>query len=290
MDGPVNATVEIPMSFDIMSSYELQIISALDCPGKNDISCPIWDRSLQLLVACDGSSKFEELGRWITSFKRGSGTWATNITSLMPLLNGNSCTFQFAINGSGGGVNDPWRPSASLRFFNQNLNRPKPTQILSLFNGGSFTTGYNDHDPISFNPPSNTVRVELFAVITGHGCNSEYCCAEFCATTHIFRFQNSTSSSSVETTFENAGTEMGCAESVSTGVVPNEYGTWLYGRDGWCDGRNVFPWVTDVTSMIDLQNENQVMYFGMFDGMLPDKQPGGAYTILYSYLTFYTLP
>ena len=41
---------------------------------------------------------------------------------------------------------------------------------------------------------------------------------------------------------------MGCAEEVDTGVVPNEYGTWLYGRDGWCNGREVAPWVVDVTA------------------------------------------
>lgn len=41
--------------------------------------------------------------------------------------------------------------------------------------------------------------------------------------------------------------EVGCAEEVDTGVTPNEYGTWLYGRDGWCNGRDVFPWIVDVT-------------------------------------------
>lgn len=284
MDGPVNSTVTFP--FSEMTSYELQLVSALDCEGKNDVTCPSWDRSLQLLVSC-GSSEFQEIGRWITPFKRGGGKWATNITGLIPLLNENTCTFQFAINSSGGGVNDPWRPSASLRFFNQDTSRPKPTHIIPLFNGGSFKKGYNDHQPISFTPPANTVRAELFAVITGHGCNEDYCCAEFCATTHIFIF-NGNNSTKIETTFDNAGTEMGCAERVDTGVVPNEYGTWLYGRDGWCDGRNVFPWVSDVTEMINLQSQNNVMYLGMFDGMLPEKQPSGAYTILYSYITFFT--
>ena len=29
---------------------------------------------------------------------------------------------------------------------------------------------------------------------------------------------------------------MGCANKVRQGVLPNEYGTWLYGRDGWYEG------------------------------------------------------
>lgn len=33
-------------------------------------------------------------------------------------------------------------------------------------------------------------------------------------------------------------------------MTPNEYGTWLYGRDGWCNGRPVQPFVADVTDLV----------------------------------------
>ena len=29
-----------------------------------------------------------------------------------------------------------------------------------------------------------------------------------------------------------------CAQ-VREGIVPNEHGTWQYGRNGWCDGQQV---------------------------------------------------
>ena len=35
------------------------------------------------------------------------------------------------------------------------------------------------------------------------------------------------------------GTQWGCAERVALGSVPNEHGTWQYGRAGWCDGQQV---------------------------------------------------
>ena len=34
---------------------------------------------------------------------------------------------------------------------------------------------------------------------------------------------------------------------VSLGVVPNQYGTWPFGRAGWCPGQHVDWWEVDVT-------------------------------------------
>ena len=39
----------------------------------------------------------------------------------------------------------------------------------------------------------------------------------------------------------SAGTQWGCAGRVAAGSVPNEHGTWQYGRAGWCDGQQVGP-------------------------------------------------
>ena len=33
----------------------------------------------------------------------------------------------------------------------------------------------------------------------------------------------------------------------TTFTPTQRYGTWLYGRDGWCNGRPVTPWSADVT-------------------------------------------
>lgn len=46
------------------------------------------------------------------------------------------------------------------------------------------------------------------------------------------------------------GSPLGCAMRVPEGGVPNEHGTWLYGRGGWCDGLQVDPWRTDITAQV----------------------------------------
>ena len=46
------------------------------------------------------------------------------------------------------------------------------------------------------------------------------------------------------------GSALGCAMRVTEGAVPNEHGTWLYGRGGWCDGLQVSPWRTDITEQV----------------------------------------
>lgn len=48
-----------------------------------------------------------------------------------------------------------------------------------------------------------------------------------------------------------SGTPLGCTTRVKEGAVPNEHGTWLYGRAGWCDGLQVNPWRVDVTKQVN---------------------------------------
>lgn len=47
-----------------------------------------------------------------------------------------------------------------------------------------------------------------------------------------------------------SGSPLGCTNLVKDGAVPNEYGTWLYGRGGWCDGLQVDPWRIDITAQV----------------------------------------
>jgi hypothetical protein len=108
-----------------------------------------------------------------------------------------------------------------------------------------FNTAYNDDRKLSIPVPNkgNIWRVELEAVITTHG-SDEYGCCEFLPTAHIF----SVNGHEYNLTFDKAGTPWGCSDKAAAGAVPNEYGTWWYGRGGWCDGMDVQPWVVDVTS------------------------------------------
>ncbi len=88
--------------------------------------------------------------------------------------------------------------------------------------------------------------------------------------------------------FSNAGTPTGCADRVKTGVVPNEHGTWLYGRNGWCDGQEVEPWVEDITDQVKFgEKVNSISYHGYFNGKDPSPKTAPGYIIMHSFLVFY---
>lgn len=155
--------------------------------------------------------------------------------------------------------------------------------MLPLFQGGEFNKSYNlRYKPITFTVGSDDVQVKLEAVITGHGSDNNNC-GEFCITSHHFVLNGQYE---YVQTFSNAGTPLGCARRVLDGVEPNEHGTWLYGRDGWCDGQEVLPWVVDITNRVN-QGANNMTYFGWFNGKDPNpsKKPGKI--VMYSNLIFY---
>jgi len=155
---------------------------------------------------------------------------------------------------------------------------------MPLFQGGVFNKDYNSkYKPISFVVPSGTSKVELVAVITGHGSDNNNCC-EFCVTSHHFVINGNHSN---VLTFSDAGTEMGCADRVAEGVVPNEHGTWLYGRGGWCDGFRVDPWVVDVTKQVNFAGNNSIIYFGWYNGQNPNPIEGDGTIVMYSEMVFW---
>ena len=47
---------------------------------------------------------------------------------------------------------------------------------------------------------------------------------------------------------------------ISQGVVPNQYGTWGYGRAGWCPGMDVDPYIADITDYVSLGDDNVIDY------------------------------
>ncbi|XP_063054306.1 uncharacterized protein si:dkey-256h2.1 [Engraulis encrasicolus] len=283
------ATVDLPpgvMDYDV-----LELDASLSCPGRRDESCAHWDHTVQLWVCCDQLSPYcnAELGRWITAFRRGIGRWITDVSPLLPLLNAGKCAFTmktvpWAM---------PWVVSLNLRFSHSNqsvqsdgddVRELQPYKLTPLFGGGTFDKNYNSRfQPLKFTVPASAKRVELYAVITGHG-SDENGCGEFCVTSHHFLvngvFNNTRS-------FDTAGSALGCALRVPEGAVPNEHGTWLYGRGGWCDGLQVDPWRIDITEQLDLTGNNSIVYFGFYKGMDPNPARDPGYIEMSSYLVFY---
>lgn len=123
---------------------------------------------------------------------------------------------------------------------------------------------HQDKLPIAFTPPAGTSKVEVAGVISGHGFGADTLnCAKFCDHQHQFQVNEG---AAVTKTHPEAGTAMGCAEQVAIGTVPNQSGTWVYGRAGWCPGMEVPVWRVDFTGDVDLNGTNTLEYLGLVDG------------------------
>jgi len=276
---PIYSVVQLP-ALDTLKKYgKVELDLALSCTGRLDADCPAWDRVLQVDISCQ-SAQAVELGRWITPFRRRVGRWLTDITPFVPLITSSTCNFTIHT--------DPWLthvwvPTLNIRLSNFNAN-PKavPYKLMHLYDGGEFNQTYNkQYNPILFSVPDGVVKVELVAVITGHGSDSNNC-GEFCVSSHHFIVNGHPH----VLTFSDAGTPFGCANRAAEGAVPNEHGTWLYGRGGWCDGLQVSPWVVDVTNELQ-SGTNSVNYFGWYDGHDPDPTSGFSEILMHSYLAFW---
>eukprot|EP01119_Soliformovum_irregulare_P018565 TRINITY_DN5727_c0_g1_i1.p1 TRINITY_DN5727_c0_g1~~TRINITY_DN5727_c0_g1_i1.p1 ORF type:complete len:672 (+),score=139.25 TRINITY_DN5727_c0_g1_i1:1533-3548(+) len=276
-----NVHVGTPSHIQSFDTIELE--ASLDCPGGYDALCPIWDRIVDLKVCCSGNEHCgSELGRWITPFRRRVGHWVTDISGLAPLLFSQNeyCNLSMTTDWW---LPKPWMPSLNIRMYNKKVYPVAPVELMPLFEGGTFDKNYNSkYKPINFTIPMGTTNVSLVAVITGHGSDNNGC-GEFCITSHHFVINGIPN----VINFTAAGSALGCADATPTGVVPNEHGTWLYGRDGWCDGRQVNPWVVDVTSQINLQGENTIVYYGWFQGGNPNPVSNPGVIFMTSQLVFY---
>ncbi|KAI9999847.1 hypothetical protein NQD34_011690 [Periophthalmus magnuspinnatus] len=284
MQGKSGAQATLQLPSGVWDRLELDV--SLSCPSSRDASCPQWDHTVQLFVCCDLLSEMcdLELGRWITAFRRGTGHWLTDVSPLLPLLDSSTCSFTmktvpWAM---------PWILSLNLRFSQTNNTTGTPLlpfKITSLFNGGTFDKDYNKrYQPFKFTLPVSAKKVELYAVVTGHG-SDENGCGEFCVTSHHFTVNSNYNHT---LTFSTAGSPLGCTLKVPEGAVPNEHGTWLYGRGGWCDGLQVTPWRVDLTKEVDWTgSSNSLLYRGLFEGRDPNPSAQPGYIIMSSFLIFY---
>jgi len=174
-----------------------------------------------------------------------------------------------------------WRPLAG----------PDGVEAEGL-NGDWTETWHDSKLPVTFTPPASTTRVGVTAVISGHGFgNTREACAEFCDHQHRFTVNDA---ASYTKTHGESGSRWGCAEQVGEGVIPNQAGTWIFGRAGWCPGLEVRPWSVDITGDVTLGVENTMSYLGLFEGevnYVPDYNNGYSSTDaridMQSYVVYY---
>lgn len=237
-------TVTLP-SADEMSGFDtLEVEVLMECPDSEAIeqnNCGAWDYLAYMWVLSPDGETWWEVSRFITTYHRESH-WVVDGTHALPwLAEGGEHTFRFQWAPSWN--TQPTAVTASLRLSNQGKGY-KPVKTTPLFTGGDFTAGYtDDYEPIEVAVSSDAKHVELVTILTGHGMETNNC-AEFCDHRHFWDVDGAVSEQSFT---DVVGDQEGCSGRASEGVVPNQGGTWWFGRGGWCPGEKVEPFVVDAT-------------------------------------------
>jgi len=207
----------------------------------------------------DFNKKCDEISRWVTPFDR-QPHHLTYISPFLALVQpGGTKMIKFQESG--------WPNSLltlKIRLYESSDQTINPKQYQHLWKGTvPFNPDYNENrPPIVFEVPDNTEKVEFVSYITGHGwgCGGCYNCAEFCNSRHTFTINGGTLE--FQKDHEPAGSNDYCMEleTIALGVIPNQYGTWGYGRAGWCPGMDVSPYIVDITNFVNIGEENVIDY------------------------------
>ncbi len=75
-------------------------------------------------------------------------------------------------------------------------------------------------------------------------------------------------------THGTVGQQDGCVQELENQMTPNQYGTWWFGRRGWCPGQPVMPWTVDVTDLVEPGGLASIHYQGMLNGGPPPDNSG----------------
>ncbi len=227
-----------------------------------DGGCHEWDyeANLRICQRDNASSCGTEYMRWITTYGR-EGKWLTDISPYLFMLgNDDNRTFKYR------GAN---RGDLTVTLLLSNWNSGLRGQSADFaFTGGQFDGTYNDLTKytrdLNFTVPSWADKVEIVATITGHGFGKDNAnCAEFCDHQHYYYLNGFSTYEWHPIVYSNEG----CENEVNNGVVANQFGSWPYGRAGWCAGQDVKQWTYDITSWSDMSGGvNHLTYRGLFNG------------------------
>lgn len=269
-----NQTMRETLDFDVtipaLDGFDtLEVDLSLGCPGHMNANCGAWDY-LSHLWLCepatgdDGGMTWScdrELARWITPYWR-EGRWVTDISQQLATLSPGVKHLRYYASRQWDPREVDYVVSLSLRF-GAKARGMRPVQATPLWTGGKWDQAYDStKQPVDVMVPADAKKVELVTIVTGHEGNAPTNCAEFCNHQHVFTVNGVTHRQS----FPEAQTIDTCANRVTEGVVPNQHGTWYYGRGGWCPGWDVAPHVLDVTDEVTKGQPNTLTYRTEFNG------------------------
>jgi len=259
----ISQTVTLPSDIELNNYSKLEVELLRGCPDSNgnysDAGCDEYDRIAHLYLCEEDGSDCKEIARWITPF----GRQPHHLTDITPFISslrpGGNKVFKFQESG--------WPNSLitlKLRLHHGTPSNGSPQEIYPIWNGTvQFNPSYNDNRPPQvFSVPENATKVEFVAYITGHGWGSAGCfnCCEFCNSRHIFEINGGVYE--FDKDYPNASSSNYCMQpsTIVQGVIPNQGGTWGYGRAGWCPGMDVHPYITDITDYVSIGEENIIDY------------------------------
>lgn len=257
------ATVDFPDAATMADFDTMEFDLDMRCVGDGEFgTCPAWDYLVYMHLCDDADSTScpTEIGRWITTYHR-EGRWVHDVSALLPLFQG------------GGPKNvsfyttQPYEITLSVRLSNQGRDIPSHAEIL--LTGGYLSPEWEaQHPPVDVEIPAGVQRVELAVIASGHGMQSPGNCAEFCEIENHFLVNGTDNLLQ----FSEPGDDYGCMDQTAVGTVPNQYGTWWYGRNGWCPGKEVPIHTIDVTDLVQIGGTNTFQYLATFQG---EPYPGG---------------
>lgn len=257
---------------DAMKQFDrMEFDVSFGCVDHSVNNCFEWDYLANLYICDDADTTIcsKEIGRWVTAYRR-EGRWVTDATQFLPfVVSGGTKRFRF-------NTQDRWIVNMIVRLYRSGSGL-YASEAIPLWTGGQFNLQYNPaKQPYKLDFTSDMKKVEIVALISGHGFGADMeNCAEFCNHTHHF----SVNGREWVKAHPEAGTQFGCLEQVPSGVTPNQYGTWYFGRGGWCPGQDVKPFVADITSALT-PGENNIAYRALFKGKDYDPVPrsgGGTF-------------
>ncbi len=250
------ADVDLPTAKEMAGFDTLELDLTLDCADFED--CGEWDYLVYAYLCEEGDDDdCRQIGRFITTYWR-PGRWVVDATPFLALMKeGGNRHFEFY-------TTQAYTVTLDARFSNRGKGY-RPSALHPLWTGGTFDADYNSNQAdVSFDVPKDAAGVDLWMVISGHGyASDEASCGEFCNHQHEVTLG---SGDQWFHEYPEAGTAYGCMDQVADGVVPNQGGTWVYGRGGWCPGLEVEPWVEDLSTGITFGAENTLSYRGLLDG------------------------
>jgi hypothetical protein len=302
-DQTVYDTFDTDVTLPEASGFDtLEVDLTMRCPNHRDGECGAWDYLSHLWVCepaaadpdggvADGSTDGSdgassrwncnrEVARWITTYWR-EGRWVTDITGMLPLLSGGRKHLRWYAGGQWDPRRTEYITTLSLRYSYRGRGL-RPVSVVPLWTGGDWNPSYDAmHPPMRVSVPADIRRVELYTLVTGHGGVQPTNCAEFCNHEHRFNVGGT----ELLRSFPEARSPDACARRVGEGVVPNQHGTWYFGRGGWCPGHDVAPWVRDVTVQARPGSTVELRYTTTYGGRAVSANLGNI--VLASYLIFW---